>query len=267
MAHSFVAYIDESGDDGLANFREPGAGGGASNWLAIGAVIYRLTNDLEAVSWRDEIRGQMPEKKSRSIHFKDMGHGQRLMAARMIGAKPLRAIVVASNKRTIEPGTYDGKNQLYFYLTRYLIERMSWLAGSMRQTVREGDGSIRITFSRRGGMQYDAFKDYLRRLSEDPKVSIKWPVVDIDAVTAEDHSKRAGLQLADIVTASVAAGLEHDRYGNCERRYAELLKPIVYNNRGNYLSYGLKIVPSPAEMELSDEQTRMIDLFDQPRRR
>ena len=48
--HSYIAYIDESGDDGLQRFREPGRQGGASKWLAISACILRATNDLEAVN-------------------------------------------------------------------------------------------------------------------------------------------------------------------------------------------------------------------------
>ncbi|GGD24248.1 hypothetical protein GCM10011335_28960 [Aureimonas glaciei] len=207
----------------------------------------------------------MPEKKGRSIHYKDMNHAQRVMAVRHMATLPIRGLAVASNKLTIDPATYPTKNQLYWYLTRYLIERMSWLAGEMRRMVPEGDGRVKITFSRRGGMQYDEFKDYLNRLKEDPRVRIKWPVIDIDAVEAEDHSRNAGLQLADFVASSVAAGFEHDVYGNCERRYAEILKPLLYNNRGNYLSYGVKVVPNEQGMDLSAEQRRMIELFAHPR--
>lgn len=49
MAHSFIAYIDESGDDGLpGRYREPGVQGGASHWLTIGAVVWRYSRDLDA---------------------------------------------------------------------------------------------------------------------------------------------------------------------------------------------------------------------------
>lgn len=61
MSHSFIAYIDESGDDGLARFREPGQQGGASNWLVISACVMRHAHHLSAVAWRDEISALMPE--------------------------------------------------------------------------------------------------------------------------------------------------------------------------------------------------------------
>lgn len=153
MAHSFVAYIDESGDDGLKNYREPGGRGGASKWLIISACVFRQTNDLEAVRWRDEICAQMPDRKIRNIHFADLNHGQKLAACKILAKKPVRTINIIANKPIIPDGIYAEKNQLYFYLTRFLIERISWLCRDMRPNVPEGDGRVRITFSRRGAFR------------------------------------------------------------------------------------------------------------------
>ena len=136
MAHSFHVYIDESGDDGMANFRQVGSGGGSSHWLAVG-------------------------------------------------------------KNTPNAGTFTNKNQLYFYLTRYLIERVSWLCRDKRRSVQEGNGMAKITFSRRGGLSYDGFRDYLEHLKGNHETQIHWPVIDIQAVDAQDHSRLAALQIAD----------------------------------------------------------------------
>lgn len=38
---SFVAYIDESGDDGLTNFRVAGRRGGSSHWLNVSSTVMR----------------------------------------------------------------------------------------------------------------------------------------------------------------------------------------------------------------------------------
>jgi hypothetical protein len=75
---------------------------------------------------------------------------------------------VIANKPVIPPGIYDEKNHLYFYLCRYLIERISWLCRDMRRNVPEGDGKVKIIFSRRGGMSYDDFRAYLERLRARP---------------------------------------------------------------------------------------------------
>ncbi len=264
MSYSYLAFIDESGDDGLDKFRVPGKQGGATMWLVISACLFRQTHTLDSVAWRDEIMGQMPEKKSRELHFATLNHNQRVVAANVIASKPLRAISVLAAKRPIPTGIYVEKNQLYFYMTRYLIERLSWLCRDLRPRVPEGDGRVAITFSRRGGMSYSDFRDYLHRLesSDDKDIQIHWSVIDIDAVDAKDHSTSASLQLADATASAFAAGVEPNHYGNCEPRYAEILKPITYERRGNYLSYGVKVVPKPEDCGLTDEQGRFIALFE-----
>ena len=110
----------------------------------------------------------------------------------------------------------------------------------------EGDGRVKLIFSRRGGMNYEDFQSYLRRLwdAEDPDIQIHWPVIDIDGVEAHDHGKRYGLQLADLAVSGLRAAVEFDPYGNVEPRFAEILKPHVYERNGNYLSYGAKVVPA-----------------------
>lgn len=256
MPHSFVAFIDESGDDGLTKFREPGGRGGASSWLVISAVVFRAVHRLDAVAWRDEISGRMPDRKSRTLHFAEMNHSQKLVASQVIANKPVRAISVVAAKRPIPTGIYTNKNQLYFYMTRYLIERLSWLCRDMRPRVPEGDGRCAITFSRRGGMSYEDFRQYLRGLKAaiDKDVRIHWPVIDIDAVQAEDHSRSASLQLADAVASSVSASVEPDRYGNIEPRYALNLLPRMYRHRGGLISYGIKVVPKLEQLDMSDDQ-------------
>jgi hypothetical protein len=278
MTHSFVAYIDESGDDGIGNFREPGKVGGASHWLVVSACLFRGAFDLDAVKWRDEISSLVRQcagrkvnanntsaqgKSQRDVHFKKLNHAQRTAACQCLAQKPIRSISILSNKRTAPSGVFTQKNQLYFYTTRYLIERISWLCRDMRPRVPEGDGRVKITFSRRGGMSYEGFRDYLLRLktSSDNDVNIHWPVIDIDGIEAKDHSSRASLQLADIVASAFACGIEPDMFGNCERRYAEELKRIVYERKGNYLSYGLKMLPKHTDIVLGNDQQRLIEHF------
>lgn len=248
MAHSFIAYIDESGDDGLpGHFRQPGGEGGPSHWLAIGATVWRQSRDLDMVGFAREIISNLPkQRKSKALHFKDLDHAQRVMAISGLATQPFRVTGIFAHKPIIPNGIYIEKNQLYHYMTRYLIERLSWLCRDYRPFVREGDGRVKIVFSRRGGMSYEDFQDYLRHLrdSHDPEIQIHWPVIDIDGLEAVDHSQRYGLQLADLAISGLRAAVEFDRYGNLEPRFAETLKPRVYERNGNFLSYGAKTVPS-----------------------
>lgn len=266
MAHSYIAYIDEAGDDGLGRYRSPGSVGGASTWLTLSATVCRASRDLETVEWRNEIRAKLGERaEKRPLHFKDLNHGQRTMASQLIATKPLRGLCVVANKPVIPAGIYTEKNQLYFYLCRYLVERISWLCRDMRRLVVEGDGRVKIIFSRRGGLSYDAFRAYLLKLKnfDDPQIRINWPVIDINGIEAQDHGKRAGLQIADIIASSITAGVEPDFYGNCEIRYADTLKPIMYHRRGNYLSYGVKLYPGPDRLSLTPQQRKFVGLAEE----
>lgn len=265
MAHSYIAYIDESGDDGLTGkYRQVGTRGGSSVWLTISASVWRFSIDADALAWRNEIRSKLgPQAQKRPLHYKDLGHNQRLMAAQVLAEKPIRSICVMSYKPLIPEDTYQEKNQLYFYMSRYVLERLSWLCRDMRTRVTEGDGRVKIVFSRRGGLSYGEFRDYLNLLqrTDDPGIRIHWGVIDIDAIEAMDHGKRAGLQIADIMASSMTAALEPDMYGNCEKRYGETLKSRIYSRNGNYLSYGAKLVPRWEKIPLNPQQMEFIELF------
>ena len=255
MAHSYVAYIDESGDDGLSNFRKPGANGGSSHWLCISACILRESQRLETVGWRDQIKQTTSMKsKGRDIHFTKFNHGQKRVACQIIASKSLRFIAVLADKTRLDAATFGEKNRLYFYLTRHVIERLSWFCRDQRAAVPEGDGRVRIVFSRRGGLSYEGFQDYLRGLNSEQATTIHWPVIDIDGIEAKDHSTDAGLQLADCGASAIAAAFEPDPYGNCEAQYAHVLRDVVYSRKGNFLAYGLKILPSASDAALSEQQ-------------
>ena len=264
MSHTYNVYIDESGDDGLAKFKEPGSHGGASHWLIIGACITRSSRDLELVSLRDKIKSECaPKKKGRGIHFADLNHGQKRRACQLIQGSPLRFSAVLGLKKTDAAAkAFREKNQLYFYLTRYLLERVSWLCRDKRPSAREGDGRAKIIFSRRGGLSYDDFRKYLKRLKDQADTTIHWPVIDIEAVEATEHSRLAGLQIADIGVSAIAAAIENDRFGNVEGRYLEDIGPNIYSRNGRFRSYGLKFHPDLNSIhDLTKEQAKAFSEF------
>ena len=263
MTYSYIAYIDEAGDDGLSDvYREPGQQGGRSKWFIISALVMRYRYDLEAVSWKKDIVKDI-NYKSKNLHFCKLKHEQKVIVSEKISSFPVRGINIIDYKPMVPKEIYINKNKYYFYLSRYLIERISWLCRDMRRIVPEGDGRVKIIFSRRGGLQYSDFKSYMERLKDNIDNRIYWPVIDIDGINALDHSKLAGLQLVDALASGVASGLELNYYGTTEYRYAEILKRIIYNKNYNYLSYGMKFLKSIKELypNLTESQKRMINLF------
>lgn len=205
----------------------------------------------------------MPHRQRQILHFKDLDHAQRIMAIDGLCGRPMRLTCVIANKPVIPAGTYVRKNQLYHYMSRYLIERLSWLCRDARPSVPEGDGRAKIVFARRGGMSTDDFKNYLTllRQTEDPGINIHWPVIDIQGIEALDQPARYGLQLADLAVSGLTWALEPDHYGNCEPRFARALKPVVYHRGQNYMSYGTKMVPPHNQLELAEQQQPFIEIF------
>jgi hypothetical protein len=204
----------------------------------------------------------MPERTAKDLHFYKLNHAQKLAVSRLFAKKPLRAMSVLADKTVIPAGLYQNKNQLYFYMTRYLIERVSWICRDY-DGEHGGDGRAKVTFSRRGGMSYGDFRDYMGRLQQQD-TEIHWPCIDVDGIDAQDHSRSASLQLADTIAHAHSCGVEIDAYGGSEYRYAEALRRVTYYRgaaANRYLSYGVKIVPSVDGLVLTEDQTRFVDLF------
>lgn len=104
-------------------------------------------------------------------------------------------------------------------------------------------------------MKYAEFRDYLAVLKVQTgpfAVEINWDVIKSDQITAY-ADKRMGLQIADAVASSFFFGIQVNQYGFAEDRYARMLKSVVYNHRGRYNGYGLKVWPRECEPMIKTE--------------
>lgn len=250
MGREYVAYIDEAGDEGFGKLRVAGQAGGQSRWLAIGCCIVSRQNDGQLPKLRDKICDRFPHRKARDLHFRDLSHEQKVVACQEISGFPLGICVTLSNKATI-PGSkfvpvFKQKGYLYNYLVRWLLERIT---AECSRAAKPEPCRLTLVFSRRGGTDYHSMTDYLRLMRDGrelmrPVRSIDWRVLNVDDIVVEDHSRWAGLQIADCVTSALWSGLEPNGFGNRESRYAEILKPRLLHKSGNALNAGLVPVPS-----------------------
>ena len=265
MSFEYVIYIDEAGDDGLGKLRGAGNESGQSRWFVVGAIVVRRANDAKLVSWRDEILDGLPNRQRRDIHFKSLKHDQRRFACQVLSQKKVGVAVAMSNKATlldVRPNLlekFKQKNHLHNYLTRWLIERVS----KCIKATHKGDGPCRakIVFSRRGGMSYDEFREYMMLIRDGKEIKyspgrIDWDVIDPDRIEALDHVSRAGLQLADIATSAFFKAVEPNNFGMFERSYADLLRPRILKMPGKSpYDCGITHVPRiDGRSPLSDEQ-------------
>ncbi|GAB4453131.1 MAG: hypothetical protein Kow00120_23100 [Anaerolineae bacterium] len=61
------------------------------------------------------------------------------------------------------------------------------------------------------------------------------------------------MQIADAVASSLFYAVQLSRYGFTDDRYARMLKPVVYHDRGSYKGYGLKFWPGEVDALLNVE--------------
>lgn len=128
--------------------------------------------------------------------------------------------------------------------------------------MRKGDGRAKIIFSWRGGLSYGGFKEYLVALRYHKQTTVHWPSIDIESIEATDHSKLAGLQIADCGVSAAAAAIEQDRYGNVEGSYLYEISSNLYRRKGEVMSYGLKFLPNIDKLPLSPQQRAIFDRYE-----
>jgi hypothetical protein len=243
---SFIAYIDEAGDEGFV-FKDDGSG--SSRWFVLSAAVIRTSNDLEMVSCLKEVREVLGKPPKTPLHFVDLKHEQRVPYIRRVGSIPIRTVSVLVYKPLIaEPEKFQNtKYLLYRYATRMLMERISWLCRDHRKAG-EGDGFCEVIFSNRSNMSYEEIRDYLKLLGTqakaDPqKIQIDWSVIDPQRIRSVEHSRLAGLQVADAVASGLYFAVKVNRYGETEPGYLGHLRNTLYRHKGQPIGYGLKVWP------------------------
>lgn len=243
----FRVFIDESGDEGFT-FASPGEKNKSSCWFVITAVVVRVENEIEQVSVIDDIRTRLGKDRSFNIHFRELKHEQKALAASMVGKKRFRTVSVAIHKPSIAaPETFRERYRLYFYATRYLLERVSWLCRDNSA----GNQKAEVIFSNRAGMKYQELIDYMGTLlkhysNASKDIRIDWDVISCDRIRSEGHKAMKGLQVADIVASSTFAALHANNYGLTETGYLQRVAGITYKNRGTIDGYGIKFWPNGA---------------------
>ncbi len=254
MTETFIAYIDESGDEGF-NFKP-----GVSEWFVLSAVIVRRTHDLKMVELTNGVKRKLGKPIKKALHFRKLKHEQRLLFVDRVAATNLRTVSIVVHKPSVtSPEAFNEKYRLYFYAVRFLCERVSWYARDNKLSRDEGNGEVKLVFSNRSSMPYSEMRAYLNKLERMSyegfsDIRIHWPVIDVRQMRTYTAGKRAGLQVADAVAGSYYHAIEYSPLGFTEDRYARMLKPVVYAHRGKRLGYGLKFFPPSCERLLKTEE-------------
>ncbi len=282
MPVTFVAYIDESGDTGLEQVKKPDDPKGATEWLVLAALVVKIEDDPKMVAWVNDVQADFTSKRT-NLHFNKLLDFKKSLVCSALAKKPCKCFVVMSNKKNIEGyrnARLDAGNKswIYWFLSRLLLERVTEYCESETPFLQKGKNKVRIIFSRRGGLTYEDFSDYLWKLYWQTGTKtlvlnykmIRWSVIDHDEIFVFDHAQRGGLQLADVVAGAFYQGVELNRGGgqiDCDPSYAESLKPVIAFKKTFawqkpwYLGVGLKPMPILKEMNLTPSQQKLFESY------
>jgi len=201
------------------------------------------------VSCLKEVRDILGKKPKTPLHYVDLKHEQRVPYIRRVGELPIRTVSVLIYKPLIhEPEKFQNtKYLLYRYATRMLLERVSWLCRDQRG-VSNGDGFAEIIFSNLSNMSYEDIREYLRLLirqhkSDPQKVQIGPAAINPDRIRSVEHSKLAGLQVADAVASGIHFSVKVNRYRETEPAYLPYLGKTFYRHKRELMGYGIKLWP------------------------
>ena len=271
MTYGFVAYIDESGDDGLKRVR-PKDPTGSSEWFVLSAVVVQAKNERAVGRWQRQIVEKFNRTRRKDIHYRDLTDTKKVIACQEMAVAPLRCFVVMSNKKNIERyrnvRCYQEKNYLYWWITRLLLERVTRFCAKWSKTVYQEARPIKMVFSQRGGMSYDrliAYLNLIRFQSSAGSLYLKtgdlvWNMVDLKMIHVLPHEHEAGLQLADVVAGAFYEAVSLDGKSPCCADYAELLLPRFYRGPNNaILEHGVKPMPQLGRMNLTLAQRRIFE--------
>lgn len=239
---AFTVFIDESGDEGYNIVPPPNRR--SSEWFVLGGAIC-ATADLSEL--------QSVFNPANPFHFRNERHHECVAFAEKVAALPITAIAIAFHKLSTPPeaALRNKKHYLFDYCTKLLIERISWYCANHK-----APGPAEIIFSRRGQLNLERIRAYIRHLSMlthlssggirifEAKNSIKWHVIDTNRIDMQPHDSLPGLQIADAIVSGCAKAIEWSPSYNTEHRYLKIIKDRFYRHNGRCTSYGLKMLPA-----------------------
>ncbi len=277
--YHYVAYIDESGDDGLKAVK-PVSNPGASEWLILSAVI-RAENQREVPNWVNSIKSEFRNHQRPDIHFSGLNPAKRQRACEIMANLDARYFIVASNKKNMQgyrnpaADKIPSKNWFYCWMTRLLLERVTKFVYDKSISQYREPKKLRIEYSARGGLSYpqmSAYYEWMRLKKHNPYLPwghISWDVMHFDLMKIYPHQDREGLQLADVVASAFFKACDKHDTGQCDPTFAKILSPRMARDpdtrSGQCSGFGVKLMPSLEKAKLDPDQAEIFNFYGYPK--
>ena len=156
-----MAYIDESGDEGFV-FADPPEHA-SSEWFILSALAVPGATEIAALRQIDAVMKPIERARGSIIHFHKLNHDQRVAMCTAIGESGATLVSILIDKWRLNNAWLQHGYNLYFYATRYLLERISWLARDTHIGNAPID-PVKLVFSNRSKMSYDDLRAYVTKL-------------------------------------------------------------------------------------------------------
>ncbi len=218
----YRVYVDEAGDLGLSPV--------SSRYFVFSAVVVSDANDGRLRSELACLREALGRSSGHPLHFVKFSHSQRLKAVQSVARSSASAIVNAVVEKAPIAVRHDSeaamtprRNPVHLAGLRLLLERVSWWLSDS-----ECEETI-VSFGQLKGFGAEKMRDYRTTLEADVEADIRWQVFHGHAFRLKGVKELELLQVADIAASAVFKGIEPDRFGNVEPRYANELRPRLYS--------------------------------------
>jgi hypothetical protein len=279
--YHYVAYIDEAGDPGLKRVK-PLDNPGSSEWLILSAVVIGIPNEKNVVPWVRDILRRIRSQR-RDLHFTDLKPWNKRTVCTEIATLPLRCFVVCSNKKNMKgyrnpfAEKYPSPNWFYAWLSRLLLERVTYFVREKSLEQHREIKKVRLEFSERGGLTHSALNAYFEWLKMKskggdmylPLGDLVWETMHRDLLHIYPHRQRAGLQLADAVASAFFKACDRCDTGRCDPDFAQLLGPrmarVPDGRDGEVSGYSVKLMPAFKKAALLPEQAGIFTHYGYPK--
>ncbi|QDM15546.1 DUF3800 domain-containing protein [Tardiphaga sp. vice304] len=273
--HYYAAYIDEAGDPGLRSVRPIDEVGG-TEWLCLGAVVIRASQSSKAVGWVRSMLEEAGVRNPSDLHYRNLPGFRRTSICSATARLPIRAFVLASNKknmrqyRNLRAERLKSQQWSYNFCLRLLLERVTHFCFEHAKAENAPGRLLKIVYSERGGHSYGQTTAYQELLKSQSKAGtmlltkrrIYWEVLDWRLAEAASHKSSAGAQLADVIASAFYQAVDTLPPTKLDNSFAKLLKPIMARDDGLYMNYGLALQPTPpSKAKLTDQQKEIFEFY------
>lgn len=241
--------------------------------MTLGCILIRKKYENDVVQWVRDIRSAVRATQGPSLHYRRLSRAKRVIACQMLSQLPVRAIVLASNKRNMRGYRNDraakipSQEPFYNWCIRLVLERATDLVDRQKRSASGSQPRLKIVMSQKGGHSYSQTQAYIFKLQEQARAGstvlqkrqIKPDTLHWNLIQPESAHTAAGAQLADVIASAFFNAVS--RTSGYFTEPAEALRSIMAKENGQIEDYGVVLQPPPWKAEIDFQQKAIFKYY------